>query len=56
MIATGGEGEEGEKVKLKICQAWELNPGLQCERQEHWPLYQGGLIEICRNISLHILM
>ena len=24
MIATGGEGEEGEKVNLKICLAGEL--------------------------------
>ena len=31
MIATGGEGEEGEKVNLKICLAGELNPGLQKE-------------------------
>ena len=29
MIATGGEGEEGEKVDLKICLAGELNTGLQ---------------------------
>jgi hypothetical protein len=29
---TGGEGEEGEKVNLKICLARELNPGLQRER------------------------
>ena len=34
MIATGGEGEEGEKVNLKICLARELNPGLQRERPE----------------------
>ena len=34
MIVTGGEGEEGEKVSLKICLARELNLGLQCERQE----------------------
>ena len=33
MIVTGGEGEEGEKVNLKICLAGELNPGLQCERR-----------------------
>jgi hypothetical protein len=26
VIATGGEGEEGEKVNLKICLARELNP------------------------------
>ena len=36
MIATGGEGEEGEKVSLKICLAGELNPGLQRERREHY--------------------
>ena len=29
MIATGGEGEEGEKVNLKICLGGELNLGLQ---------------------------
>jgi hypothetical protein len=28
VIVTGGEGEEGEKVNLKICLAGELNPGL----------------------------
>ena len=33
MIATGGEGEEGEKVNMKICLARELNPGLQRERR-----------------------
>ena len=33
MIATDREGEEGEKVNLKICLAGELNPGLQCERR-----------------------
>ena len=32
MIATGGEGEEGEKVNLKICLAGELDPGLQYEK------------------------
>ena len=46
MIVTGGEGEEGEKVNLKISLAGELNLGLQRERQEHLPLYQGGLIKI----------
>ena len=55
MIGTVGEGEEGEKVSLKICLAGELNPGLQHERREHRPLYQEGLIEACTNISLHIL-
>ena len=35
VIATGGEGEQGEKVNLKICLAVELNPGLQRERREH---------------------
>ena len=35
MIGTGGEGEEREKVILKICPAGELNPGLQRERPEH---------------------
>ena len=35
VIATGGEGEEGEKVYLKICLAQELNRGLQRKRQEH---------------------
>ena len=35
VIAT----EEGEKVDLMICLARELNPGLQRERREHWPLY-----------------
>ena len=45
MIATGGEGEEGEKVNLKICLAGELNQGLQRERREHWLLYQGGLLK-----------
>ena len=34
-MATGGEGEEGEKGNLKICLAGELNPGLQRERREH---------------------
>jgi len=29
---TGGEGEEGEKVNLKICLARELNLGLKRER------------------------
>ena len=32
VIATG---EEGEIVKLKICLAGELNPGLQHERCEY---------------------
>ena len=32
---TGGEGEEGEKVRLKNCLDGELNRGLQRERQEH---------------------
>ena len=41
-------GEEGEKVRLKNCLAGELNPGLQRERQEHWPLYQGGLMNCYR--------
>ena len=50
MISTGGEGEEREKVNLKIFQAGELNPGLQRERQEHWPLYQGGLLITCKVI------
>ena len=50
MIAARGEGEEGEKVNLKICLARELNP-----RQEHWPLYQEELIKNYRNISLNIL-
>ena len=27
VIATGGEGEEGEKANLKICLAWKLNLG-----------------------------
>ena len=35
VIATGGDGEEGEKVNLKIYLAGELNPGLQRERREH---------------------
>jgi hypothetical protein len=35
VIATGGEGEEGEKVYLKICLARELNPVLQRDRREH---------------------
>ena len=35
VIATGGEGEEGKKVNLKISLARELNPGLQSERREH---------------------
>ena len=34
LIVTGGEGEEGEKVNLKIYLAGELNLGLQRERQE----------------------
>ena len=38
-IATGGE-----EINLKIGIARELNPGLQCDRQKHWPQYQGGLI------------
>ena len=41
MILTGGEGEVGEKVNLKICLAGELNPGLQRERQD-----KGGLLKI----------
>ena len=36
MIATGGEGEQGEKVELKICLAGELNSGLHRERQGHY--------------------
>ena len=36
MIATGGEGEEGEKVNLKICLAGELNPGLKGNRTDHY--------------------
>jgi hypothetical protein len=43
------------RKRCKICLARELNPGLQRERREHWPLYQGGLIRIYRNISLQIL-
>ena len=35
VIATGGEGEEGEKVNYKICLTRELNPGLLGERREH---------------------
>ena len=35
VIVTAGEGEEGEKVYLKIFLARELNPGLQHERREH---------------------
>ena len=35
MIVTGGQGEEGEKVNLKVCLTGELNPGLQRERLEH---------------------
>ena len=35
VIATGGEGEDGEKVYLKICLARELNLGLQREGREH---------------------
>jgi hypothetical protein len=35
VIVTGGEGEEGEKVDLKICPARELNLGLLRERREH---------------------
>ena len=46
VIATAGEGEEGEKGNLKICLAGELNLGLQRERQEHWTLYQVGLLKI----------
>ena len=35
---TGGEGEEGEKVRLKNCLDWDLNPGLQreCECTDHY--------------------
>jgi hypothetical protein len=55
VIATGGEGEEGEKDSLKICLAGELNLGLQREKREHRPLYQGGLLKSYRNISLQIL-
>ena len=29
VIMTEGEGEEGEKVRLKNCLDGELNPGLQ---------------------------
>ena len=29
---------------MKICLAGESNFGLQRERREHWPLYQGGFI------------
>jgi hypothetical protein len=35
VIAKGGEGEEGEKVDLKIYLAGELNPGVQRKRREH---------------------
>ena len=45
-LATGGEGREGEKVNLEICPTRELNPGLQHERREHRPPYQGGLLRI----------
>ena len=45
---TGGEGEEGEKVIMKNCQAGELNPGLQRERR-------GGLMKTRRNISKYII-
>ena len=53
VIATGGEGEEGEKVDLKVCLALKMNQGLQRER--HWPLFQGGLLNICTNVLLQIL-
>jgi hypothetical protein len=52
---VSAEGEEGEKGKCMICLAGELNLGLQRERREHLPLYQGGLIRMYRNISLQIL-
>jgi hypothetical protein len=52
VIVTGGEEEKGgEKVDLKVCLAGELNPASSVEGV----LYQGGLIKLCRNISLHIL-
>ena len=35
VIATGGEGEVGEKVYFKICLAGELHLSLQRKRQEH---------------------
>ena len=35
VIATEGEGEEGEKVNLKIYLAGDLNLGIQCEWREH---------------------
>ena len=38
MIATGGTGEEGEKVNLKICLASELNPAysMKDENTDHY--------------------
>ena len=55
MILTRGEGEEREKINLKICLAGKSNPGLQHERREHWTLYQGRLINPNRNILLNVL-
>ena len=51
MIATGREGEEGEKVDFKICLAWELNQDLQHERREHWRKFK--FIEI-RYYKYHV--
>ena len=50
MISTGGEGEEGEKVNLKICLARELNPGLQRERRESTDHYTKEDCSLCREI------
>jgi hypothetical protein len=32
---TRGEGEEREKINLKVCLAGVLNPSLQREKREH---------------------
>ena len=51
MIGAGGEGEEGEKNSFEDLPSREI----ERERQEHWPLYQEGLIKFWRNISLVVL-
>ena len=43
MIATGGKGEEGEKVDMEFCLDGELNPASSVKGER-------GLLKICRNI------
>ena len=53
MIATGGEGEEGENVNLKICLAGEMNLGLQREYFSNLKLHSHLCFHKISPIDLH---